>query len=105
MNFSHLHVHNEYSLLDGFGSADEYAKRAKELGYEYLDKVKVSTLTQAILNRVGIDGLSERVKRPLKGLKVVCYYGCLLTRPPEKTEAEHPENPTDMDNLVEALGA
>lgn len=42
---------------------------------------------------------------PLKDLRVVCYYGCLLTRPPEVTEAAHPENPTDMDELVGALGA
>jgi heterodisulfide reductase subunit B len=45
------------------------------------------------------------VKKPLEGLKVVCYYGCLLTRPPEVTGAGHPENPTDMDELVAALGA
>jgi heterodisulfide reductase subunit B len=75
------------------------------IGYDYQDSVKVSTLTQAILDRVGVDGLNERVQKPLGGLKVVCYYGCLLTRPPEVTGTEHPENPTDMDNLVEALGA
>ncbi|UCD42438.1 MAG: heterodisulfide reductase subunit B, partial [Chloroflexota bacterium] len=46
-----------------------------------------------------------RVKQPLDGLKVVCYYGCLLTRPPQITEAAHPENPTELDDLVEALGA
>jgi heterodisulfide reductase subunit B len=45
------------------------------------------------------------VRKPLKGLRVVCYYGCLLTRPPEVTEAEHPENPTDLDELMQALGA
>jgi len=27
--------------------------------------------------------LQELVKRPLTGLKVVCYYGCLLVRPPD----------------------
>jgi heterodisulfide reductase subunit B len=75
------------------------------IGYDYQDTVKVSTLTQAILDRVGVDGLAEKVQKPLHGLKVVCYYGCLLTRPPEVTGAEHPENPTDMDNLVESLGA
>ena len=75
------------------------------IGYDYQDSVKVSTLTQAILDRVGVDDLAEKVQKPLHGLKVVCYYGCLLTRPPEATGAEHPENPTDMDNLVEALGA
>jgi heterodisulfide reductase subunit B len=35
----------------------------------------------------------------------VAYYGCLLTRPPQVTESEHPENPTDMDDLLAALGA
>lgn len=36
MNFSHLHVHTEYSLLDGFGTAAKYCKKAKELGQSYL---------------------------------------------------------------------
>jgi heterodisulfide reductase subunit B len=36
---------------------------------------------------------------------VVTYYGCLLTRPPEVTQVEHPENPVDLDQIVSALGA
>ncbi len=31
-NFVHLHVHNEYSVLDGFGTAENYAKRIKQIG-------------------------------------------------------------------------
>lgn len=31
-NFVHLHVHTDYSFLDGFNRADRAAKRAKELG-------------------------------------------------------------------------
>jgi DNA polymerase-3 subunit alpha len=31
-NFVHLHLHTEYSLLDGVGKIDEYLERAKELG-------------------------------------------------------------------------
>ena len=77
----------------------------QEIGYEYQDKVEVTTLTQAILNHVGAEDVATRVKKPLENLKVVCYYGCLLTRPPQVTGAEHPENPTDMDELVAALGA
>jgi heterodisulfide reductase subunit B len=73
--------------------------------YEYQDTVSVSTLSQAILNRVGPEMVADKVNKPLDGLKVVCYYGCLLTRPPQVTEAEHPENPTDMDELMAALGA
>jgi heterodisulfide reductase subunit B len=67
--------------------------------------VEVNTLTQTILKRLGAEEVASKVKKPLEGLKVVCYYGCLLTRPPQVTGAEHPENPTDMDELVEALGA
>ena len=32
--FVHLHVHSEYSLLDGFGTPRNIVKRAKELGME-----------------------------------------------------------------------
>jgi DNA polymerase III subunit alpha len=35
-DFVHLHVHCQTSLLDGMGSAESYAKRAKEIGFEYL---------------------------------------------------------------------
>jgi heterodisulfide reductase subunit B len=81
-------------------------QRANEmLGYEYQDTVQVSNLSQAILHHVGVQKVAEKVRKPLKGLRVVCYYGCLLTRPPEVTEAEHPENPTDLDELMQALGA
>jgi heterodisulfide reductase subunit B len=75
------------------------------LGYNYQDKVQVSTLVEAISQHVGQENVAERVKKPLKDLKVVCYYGCLMTRPPHVTGAEHPENPTDMDDLMAALGA
>jgi heterodisulfide reductase subunit B len=77
----------------------------KAIGYAYQDKVQVDTLVETIHKHVGVEGLTEKVNKPLKGLRVVCYYGCLLTRPPQITEAEHPENPTNMDELMSALGA
>lgn len=36
MNFTHLHVHTEYSLLDGSSKIAELAARAKELGMDSL---------------------------------------------------------------------
>lgn len=36
MNFTHLHVHTEYSLLDGSSKIKELVARAKELGMESL---------------------------------------------------------------------
>ena len=32
MDFAHLHVHTEYSLLDGSNKINEYVARVKELG-------------------------------------------------------------------------
>lgn len=44
-------------------------------------------------------------RRPLSGLKAVCYYGCLTVRPPGVTGAPCPENPTTMDRLLTLMGA
>ncbi|KAA3659056.1 MAG: hypothetical protein DWQ04_23400 [Chloroflexi bacterium] len=74
-------------------------------GYAYQDSVRVSTLTETIHKHVGTEEIAKRIEKPLDALNVVTYYGCLLTRPPQVTEAEHPENPTDMDELLAAAGA
>ena len=84
---------------------DQKSSMDESIGYTYKDTVVVKTIGQTIMAHVGQEALAAKVKHPLKGLRVVCYYGCLLTRPPQITEAEHPENPTDMDELVSALGA
>ena len=36
MSFVHLHVHSEYSLLDGACRIDEMAKQAKQMGQNAL---------------------------------------------------------------------
>ena len=36
MEFTHLHVHTGYSLLDGAAKIDGLVRRAKELGYDSL---------------------------------------------------------------------
>jgi heterodisulfide reductase subunit B len=48
---------------------------------------------------------SIAVSKPLKGLKVASYYGCLLVRPQEITHFDDPENPQMMDKLMTTLGA
>lgn len=45
------------------------------------------------------------VKKPLTGLKVACYYGCLLVRPKNTVGFDDKENPQKMDSLIQALGA
>jgi heterodisulfide reductase subunit B2 len=49
--------------------------------------------------------IKEKATPAAKGLKVACYYGCLLVRPPEITGWDDPEDPSSMENIVRALGA
>jgi heterodisulfide reductase subunit B len=86
-------------------SEEHKAAVDRAIDYDYQDTVRVSSLSETIFERVGPDRLAAQVKRPLTGLRLVCYYGCLLTRPPQVTESLHPENPTQMDELMAALGA
>ncbi len=49
--------------------------------------------------------LRERRVRPLTGLAVACYYGCLLVRPPEVTGVDDPEQPSALEDIARACGA
>ena len=65
----------------------------------------VKHLLQILAEDYGLDRLRSAVQKPLSGLKVACYYGCLLTRPPEVPELDCIEAPTIMERVIEAAGA
>lgn len=71
---------------------------------KYEGDVEVLHLLEYLRDRVGFDKLAEKVTKPLKGLRVACYYGCLLVRPKE-VAFDDVENPMIMENLIRALGA
>ena len=81
------------------------AEVAKKVGYEYLGTVEALHAAETLLDRVGVGAIRARAEKPLEGLRVASYYGCATTRPSKYTGAEHPENPTCMDEIVRALGA
>jgi heterodisulfide reductase subunit B len=73
-------------------------------GRPYNPGVTEQHLVGGYHDAVGLEELAARTTRPFDRLKVACYYGCLLTRPPKVTLAEDPEYPTHMDAVVEAIG-
>ncbi len=77
----------------------------QELGYSYGDRVAITSLPDLIVNRIGLEDVAAHLKKPLTGLKVACYYGCLLTRPPAVTGAERAEYPDTVDRVMRTLGA
>jgi heterodisulfide reductase subunit B len=74
------------------------------LGEDYDGSVKVRHFVEVLLEDVGLSRLAKNLKQSLNGLKVACYYGCYLVRPPEVTGFDDPENPTSLDRLVTAMG-
>ena len=57
-----------------------------------------------ILDDVGLEALAQPA-RPLNGLRVAPYYGCVLTRPAAAQPVDHPEDPQGLDRLLRTLGA
>jgi heterodisulfide reductase subunit B len=74
------------------------------LGEDYDGSVKVRHFVEVLAQDFGPAKLKKAVIRSLNGLKIACYYGCYLVRPPEVTGFDDPENPSIMENLVEAVG-
>lgn len=80
--------------------------RAQRLtGGFYDGAVEVHHVLDVLVNHFGLDKVRAKVVQPLKGLRVACYYGCLLSRPPEIVAFDNPEHPTCMENLMTAAGA
>jgi heterodisulfide reductase subunit B len=73
------------------------------LDLPFTNTVAVSSLLDVLHGM--IPGITAAVTRPLQGLNVACYYGCLLLRPPEVVSFDDPEAPTSMEDVVRALGA
>ena len=69
-----------------------------------LDK-PVKHLLEILAQDFGLERLNAAVEKPLSGLKVAPYYGCLLTRPPDVPELDCVEAPTIMERVIGATGA
>lgn len=83
---------------------EDLRQRINELvGQNYEGKIEVKHLLEMLIDSK--EKLESSVVRPLQGIKVACYYGCLLARPPEVADFDDTENPVTMDEIVTILGA
>jgi heterodisulfide reductase subunit B len=73
------------------------------IGLRYDRRVRVRHVLDLLVNEIGLDRIHAATVRPLEGLRVACYYGCLLVRPDASFDDQH--YPVTMDRLMEAVGA
>lgn len=93
--------------------AEQRIKENEKFGVEIASLIEMSyTGTLEVLQIIQLLGrpdmvekVREKVKKPLEGLKTVCYYGCLTVRPPKVTQIADYEDPMHMDTLMDAVGA
>jgi len=71
---------------------------------EYKGEIEPLPFLKLLQVEVGFEKISEEVRKPLKGLKVAPYYGCLLLRPRE-IGIDNPESPSILEQLLSVLGA
>lgn len=71
----------------------------------YEGETKVLHYLEVLRDRVGFDKLREKVVHPLKGKRIGAYYGCLLLRPGKIMGFDDPENPSILEDFIQALGA
>jgi heterodisulfide reductase subunit B len=93
----------EHVLAEPGPTADKIGGALAAIGLDYEGRARARHPVDILVNEIGLDAISAAVVRPLTGLKVACYYGCLLVRPFATFDDQY--NPTSMDRLVAAVGA
>ena len=99
--FNHLRT----AEIECAESQETAQKVQQAIEMNYNNTVHVLNILELLVDRIGLDKVAAMVKKPLKGLKIAPYYGCMLTRPAKITQFDHPTNPVSMDKLLTALGA
>jgi heterodisulfide reductase subunit B len=104
----------EYDLAHDPASVEVVEKLSTKAGHAPYRSGTVTTIHALdwIKEAIGEDGIRERVRNALTGVKVANYYGCLYTRPrhifPEKDKgpgSESTSKPHFMDDILRAAGA
>jgi heterodisulfide reductase subunit B2 len=72
---------------------------------KYEGNIAIRNPIDIIINDIGLEELAKKVTKPLKGLRPVSYYGCLLLRPKEICNFDNYENPVLLDKIMETVGA
>ena len=72
------------------------------IGRKFEGKVKPLHPLETFMEN--LEQLQEKATETVPNIKVACYYGCLLVRPPEVMGFDDCEYPMSMDNILRGIG-
>jgi succinate dehydrogenase / fumarate reductase cytochrome b subunit len=73
-------------------------------GLSYSGQTRITHFLWLLYEDIGIERLRELVVRPLNGLTVAAFYGCHITRPPQRYGFVDSRNNVALERLAELLG-
>jgi succinate dehydrogenase / fumarate reductase, cytochrome b subunit len=73
-------------------------------GLRYSGRTRISHFLWVLYEDIGLDRLRTLVARPLTGLTVAAFYGCHITRPPQRYGFVDSRNNVALERLAELLG-
>jgi heterodisulfide reductase subunit B len=56
---------------------------AQVIDMDYHATNNTRSILEVFVDKVGLNAIGAEITKPLTGLKVACYYGCFLVRPPK----------------------
>ena len=71
---------------------------------DYKGSVKIYHFLEYLRDEIGFNYIKKLVKNPLKNMKIMPYYGCMMLRPRE-VAIDDAEEPTILSDLLTSLGA
>jgi len=86
-------------------NSEARAEIEADVGFSFTGQVRIRPLLAILHEDFGPQRVAAETRRPLSGLKVVPYYGCLLVRPPRVAQFDDPDDPRLMASLLRAAGA
>jgi succinate dehydrogenase / fumarate reductase, cytochrome b subunit len=78
--------------------------RLAEERLRYSGRTRISHFLWVLYENIGIERLRDLVVRPLNGLTVAAFYGCHITRPPQRYGFVDSRNNVALEKLAEVLG-
>ncbi len=85
---------------------EEHRKHVSDLiEMDYQAQVDVKSLLEIMIEPDVTESIMANLEKSLGGMKVACYYGCAQVRPEAVAQFDDPENPTRMEELLNAAGA
>lgn len=76
-----------------------------KLDEPYNGETNVIHYLELLRDKIDFDVIRKKVTNPLTDVKIAAYYGCLLLRPSKVMQMDDPENPTILEDFIEAIGA